>query len=238
MYIGIILAGIFAAGLVKNPWPLAIALAAIPVAWYWNKHGSPLTALMSWWRKSPATPTTSSPPTKKKWAQRVPWKTLTALFFALFFFQYPRDIILSWIRNPAITNPITGTEISRSVIVRAFDDFDVCDLEPNHRYTFVKATTSHRNSDPKDDNKLFPRRNKGDGEVTWGSVDGRVSMEPEKLPYKDGNYHFGILVNDQPPGRSIESDAKGCVKGSFNTNIARYFEVPDPFGMAFVFRGQ
>ena len=188
---------------------------------------------------NPTAPTAGTPSTKKKWSKYVPWKTaLILLVIALFFFQYPRDIILSWIRNPAITNSITGTEISRSVIVRAFDDFDVCDLEPNHLYTFVKATTSHRSGDPKDDNKLFPRRNKGDGEITWGSVDGRVSMEPEKLPYKDGNYHFGILVNDQPPGRSIESDAKGCVKGSFNTNIARYFEVPDPFGMAFVFRGQ
>lgn len=238
MYVGIILAGIIFAGALESPWPLIVALTAVPVVWYWNRHGSPLAAFMSWWRKSPATPTASSPPTKKKWSQRIPWKTLVAFLFALFFFQYPRDIILSWIRNLAITNPITGTEISRSVMVQTFDDFDICDLKSDHLYTFVGATTSYRSNDPKDDNKLFPRRNKGDGEITWGSVDGRVSMEPEKLPYKDGNYHFGILVNDQPPGRSIESDAKGCVKGSFNTNIARYFEVPDPFGMAFVFRGQ
>lgn len=163
---------------------------------------------------------------------------LLLLFAISMAFQGPRDWLLDKVNRPENFHIFTGTEISRSVMVRTFDSFGVCDLEPNHRYTFVKATTSHRSGDPKDDNKLFPRRNKGDGEITWGSVDGRVSMEPEKLPYKDGNYHFGILANDLPPGRNIVSDAKGCVTASFNTNLIRYFEVPDPFGMAFVFRGQ
>ena len=66
----------------------------------------------------------------KKWSKYVPWKTtLILLVIALFFFQYPQDIILSWIRNPHNQFDHRYRDISRSVIVRTFDDFDVCDLE-------------------------------------------------------------------------------------------------------------
>lgn len=225
MYIGIILAGIFAAGLVKNPWPLAIALAAIPVAWYWNKHGSPLTALMSWWRKSPATPTTSSPPTKKKWSKYVPWKTaLILLVIALFFFQYPRDIILSWIRNPAITNSITGTETVRSVTVSRLEGTDVCDLKPNTSYHFTGA----RVGSP--DKVTYQIRNKRDGEIVSARITGMVTQDASKHPYRDPNYDFGILLNGVPPGRQVETNSAGCLQISFNTPLAPFFNM-DPTGI-------
>ena len=217
---------------------IKMAIAAVIVVALWDPLLKPtFTKLRSWWQKPSTTPASETAPVKRKWTKYVPWKTaLVVLVIALFSFQGSRDLILSGARNPEVTKPFTGTEIFRSVLVKSFEKFDVCDLEPNQRYTFVQATTEFRDSDPKKDNRIFPKRNKRDGEITQSSIDGKFSMEAEKLPYKDANYSFGILINDLPPGRVVTTDSKGCLKAGFNSNLLQYYEPLGPFGMAFFFR--
>lgn len=95
MYAGIILAGIVLSGLMKSPWPLIIALAAIPVVWYSKKYGNPYTKIKAWWRGTPATPTPGAAPATKKplprWAKWLLWIFVgvpLTLFFLLIGYHY------------------------------------------------------------------------------------------------------------------------------------------------------
>lgn len=95
MYAGIILLGIIFAGALERPWPFIIALAAIPVAWYWNRHGSPLTALMLWWKKPSSSSAASTTPAKKsvKWIYGKPVQWVIAIIILI---TLPVIIIRHW----------------------------------------------------------------------------------------------------------------------------------------------
>lgn len=95
MYAGIILLGIIFAGALERPWPFIIALAAIPVAWYWNRHGSPLTALMLWWKKPSSSSAASTTPAKKsvKWIYGKPVRWVITISILIIL---PAIIIRYW----------------------------------------------------------------------------------------------------------------------------------------------
>lgn len=160
---------------------------------------------------------------------------LTILILTLaFLFQPSRDLILDMVRESRIPEKITGTETVRAVLVTTLDGFDICGLEPNGSYTFVGAKTEKQNGDE----VSYKIRHKTSSFEQLCRVTGMFSPTPEKLPYKDGDYAFGILVDGVPPGRVTKSDSSGCLRATFNSESVQYFNiVPISIGVHLRFNG-
>lgn len=123
-------------------------------------------------------------------------------------FQGPRDWLLDKANRPEVSTAFTGTETTRSVQATSLEPFKVCELEANTSYTFVKVTTSEKDTY----RTLYPP----DGSTEIHPITGGFYSTPEELPYQDANYAGGILINGLPPGRIITTDKDGCTLGSFN----------------------
>lgn len=198
-----------------------------------------INAIRTWWRGTPATPTQGATPATK-WTAWIPLKTWTPRIWVVgvilafaFFFQPSRDFLLDWLKGLDAPTAITGTETVRSVLVEKFDGFDICDLKPETSYTFVEAKTEKQNGDE----VSYKIRHRTTNFEQLSRITGMFSSTPEKLPYKKGDYADGILVNGVPPGRRAETNEKGCLRGSFNSDdeSARYFDIV-PIRMSFSFR--
>ncbi len=228
-----ILAGIVLSGILNAPWPLVAALIIAAIMWYGKKYGSPYAKLKAWRQRTRAAPAPGATPAKKRWTSWLPIKTLSGLFKVIAIvialaslFQPTRDIMLDLVRRPEVSTAITGMETTRSVQVSSLTDFKICDLKPDTTYTFVKAETSAR------DDVSYEIRNREDGSMQVVRITGMLSSAPEKLPYPDGKYDFGILLGGIPPGRRTETNGEGCLRASFNTNLGQFYGVI-PFGMSF-----
>ncbi len=151
---------------------------------------------------------------------------LAILFFGIsMMFQGPRDWLLDKVNRSEIPTAITGTETVRSVLVEKFDGFDICDLKPETSYTFVEVRTEYS------DKTTYRIRNKTNGEIVSTKVTGTITQDASKHPYRKADYDFGILVNGVPPGRRVETNSTGCLRGSFNTPLTQYFEMEHSTGM-------
>lgn len=182
-------------------------------------------------------------PFKKIWAGiTFPFKSLSVILgsfgkivlFVLLgaitalIFQTPRDWLLDKANRPEVSTAFTGTETTRSVQATSLKPFKVCDLEANTSYTFVRATTSEKDTY----RTLYPP----DGSIQTHPITGGFYNTPEELPYRDANYAGGILINGLPPGRIITADKDGCTLGSFNRKEGSIRTLVNSPWIGFVFR--
>ncbi len=158
------------------------------------------------------------------------WIILVLLVIA-FIFQWPRDAIMDLVNRPEVSTAIVGTETARSLRVSRLDGWEICDLKPESTYTFVKATTEKLYGDDTS-YKIRKKKNKREEVI---KITGMEVSSPEKLPYPDAKYAFGILLNNTPPGRRVTTDNKGCLQGRFNTSFTSY-EIAHPIHMGFTLR--
>ncbi len=158
------------------------------------------------------------------------WIIPVLLVLALIF-QWPRDALMDLVNRPEVSMALVGMETARSLRVSQLEGWEVCDLKPESSYTFVKATTEKLYGD----DISYRVRGKESRKEQVMKITGMVVSSPEKLPYPDAKYAFGILLNNTPPKRKVTTDGKGCLQGRFNTHIAELYEM-DPIHMGFTLR--
>lgn len=145
-------------------------------------------------------------------------------------FQGPRDWLLDKVNRPEVSKAFTGTETVRSVLASKLDGLEVCGLEPETSYMFVRAKTEKKNGDE----TSYTIRHKASGSTERAKITGDFFSEPEKLPYPDKNYAGGLLISGLPPGRTVTTNKGGCLKVIFNMEGAQYFDiVPISIGITF-----
>ncbi len=156
------------------------------------------------------------------------WKGLLVIAIMSLLFSGPRDWLMDIVKRPEISKAITGTETTKSVQVASLEPFKVCELEANTSYTFVKVTTSEKDTY----RTLYPP----DGSTEIHPITGGFYSTPEELPYRDANYAGGILINGLPPGRIITADKDGCTLGSFNRKSGSIRTLVNSLWIGIVFR--
>lgn len=158
------------------------------------------------------------------------WIPILLVLAALgsFMFSGVRNAALDTWRQVSSSPAVKGTETTRSIRVATLESFDICGLQQDTSYVFVKATTTAN------DRVSFQTRSKKSGKIETHKITGMFSATPEDLPYPDASYAYGALINNLPPGRLVTADERGCVKGRLNTNLSKYRSV-DPFNMGYYF---
>lgn len=160
------------------------------------------------------------------------WWLFAIIILFVLLFQPARDRALDLFRRLEVSKAFTGTETVRSVLADKLDGFEVCGLEPEASYMFVEAKTGRRKNG---DEASYTIRHKASSSTERANITGDFFSEPEKLPYPDKNYAGGLLVNGLPPGRTVTTNKRGCLKGSFNMEGGQYFDI-DPISIGITFR--